>query len=262
MPDWFEGVQHQELSTPEAKEWLGKYTSQEEALAGGFNAAKAVGAPFRLPKSLESLPDDNMRSQFTSEVTKLLPVNKLVGAVEKDEDLKDINFAEGLADARTVSEELKTSFTKLISGMKNVPKSAIQPIITWWNQTSQAAVSKHIQDLQGKAQAASENTKTILNGLFGGEEGVKQHSEAVLRMVKNHMGLTDAESEALGASMMKEMLTDPIRARAMFNLAKSFKESSTEKGATQDGPKKESLADRQDKAMPIITGHLWPKKVG
>lgn len=254
--EWVGQLTHEQLVTDEAKTVLNQYKSQEEYMVAGLEAKKAVGAPFRLPKSLESLPDDNMRSQFTS------GVSKLMGHVEKDEDLKDINFADGLADARTVSEELKTSFTKLVSGLKNVPKSAIQPIITWWNQASQAARNKQTQDAQNKAQTALENTRTILNGLFSGEEGVKQHSEAVLRMVKNHMGLTDAESEALGASMMKEMLTDPIRARAMFNLAKSFKESSTEKGATQDGPKKESLAERQDKAMPIITGHLWPKKTG
>jgi len=47
MPDdntkWFDGVQHEQLSTPEAKEWLGKYASSDEALAGGWFHTGDIG---------------------------------------------------------------------------------------------------------------------------------------------------------------------------------------------------------------------------
>ncbi len=231
MPkEWIAGLSNETLKTPKAQEWLNKYESHEEALAGGFNAAEKVGAPFRLPESLDKLPDDKTRGEFTSQV------RKLMGAVEKEEDLNDVNFADGLADAKTVNQDLAAAYKKI--GVElGLTKTQFTKLIKFSNSWGQQYKNAQTQAAQKAAQDELNASRQVLSPLFGGDEGIKQETEAVRRMFQNHAGLTAEEFEKTPKAMIDNgLMRDPIYAKALFNIAKNFKESTTEKGQPTGQP--------------------------
>jgi len=280
MPEWASGFTNEQLTTPEAQEWLGKYTSPEEALAGGFNAAKTVGKPFRLPESLDKLSDDKVRGEFTSAIDRLmgpyrlpesldkLPddksrgefssrIGKLMGAVEKEEDLADVNFADGLADARTVNAELVGAFKKFAIAEK-LPKALVGKLAKFNNEFATQLVA-------AQEAARTESAKKVneaLVPLYGGDEGIKKHNEMVRRLFKNHAGLSAQEYEEAAPGLVDSGITQNLAlCKALYNIAKqTVPENVTESVTAPGGPTGNSMAERQNRELPTITGFLWPKK--
>lgn len=260
MPDdgnWYDGFEHADLTSEEATTVLSQYKSQEEFNVAGLNAKKAVGAPYRFPKSVESLPDDNVRADFASQVA------KFHGERAYDESQLDtVNYADGLADARTVNDKLKGVLVDFAKKSK-MPVAQVQELASAYNAFSTEFLNEH------NAAQAQERTETAtkvndaLKGLYGGDEGVKQHTELVKRMFQNHMGLTADEYEASAESLITSGITrDAVLSKGLFNLAKQVVPEGitdiTDAPAAKTG--KESTEARQDRVLPGISGHLWPKK--
>jgi len=106
---WTESVAHPKLATPETKEAFtkvySKYATQEDALLGGLDAIRMTGKPFKLPESLDRLPDDNVRKQFLEEAGKVKGLKEaFVGAPATAESLKDVDFREGLPEGAAFSD--------------------------------------------------------------------------------------------------------------------------------------------------------------
>ena len=99
-----------ETFTAEDKGLLSKFETAEAAHSGYVELQRSAGKPFKLPESLDKLLNDDARADFTSKVGKLL--GKDVTGVKSEEDLKDVNFAEGLPDARMLHPDLKKEMTK------------------------------------------------------------------------------------------------------------------------------------------------------
>jgi len=249
---WSDSLTHEALVTQEAKTVLSQYKTQDDFMVAGLEAKKMVGAPFRLPKSIESLPDDKTRGEFTSQV------NRLMGAVEKEEDLKDVNFADGLADARTVNQDLVAAYKKI--GVElGLTKTQFAKLVKWSNSWGQQYKNAQTQAAQKAAQDELNDSRKVLSALFGGDEGIKRETEAVRRMFQNHAGLTAQEYEQTPKAMIDNgLMRDPIYAKALFNLAKNFKESTTE-GATAGAPAKKTEQTFEER-FPVISGRLWPEK--
>ncbi len=76
------------------------------------------------------------------------------------------------------------------------------------------------------------------------------------------MGLSADEYDKSGKSFIEDVLRkDVIMSKGFMNLAREIvSEGETPEGGTPGTPKKESLAERQNRELPIITGHIWPKK--
>lgn len=254
MKEWVEHLTHEKI-TPEAKTVLDKFETPEDAYIGYVELQKNAGKPFKLPEALDKLPDDKTRSELTAQV------GKLYGAVEKEEDLADVNFAEGLADARNVNHEFVAA-AKKFAVTEKLPKSVVAKFTKLLNGFTQQALTTQQQTVATQAQKDLDETRKVLSPLFGGDEGIKQNQELVRRMFQNHAGLTAEEYEKSAKSILDNgIMRDAVFAKGLFNLAANFKEGQTEGAQQQTGaPKKETLSDRQDKALPIITGHLWPKK--
>lgn len=225
MEHWTDDVKHQDLQTPEAKAVLSKFNTAEDGLVGYVNLQKSAGKPYKLPDSLDKLPDDATRADFSGRVSKLM------GAVENDESMADVNFAEGLPDAKMVNADMVTAF-KAFAIENKLPKSVVAAVAKFNNQFG--------LKLSQTSQQAALDAATKVNGellpMFGGEEGIKKHNENVKRMFQNHAGLTDEEFQAVVPGLVESGITKstPL-SKALYNIAAKFGEGSTEGPAGAGG---------------------------
>lgn len=252
MDNWFdemEGITGDESMVTIAKE----YDSKDAALIGGLNAKKAVGKPFKLPESLEKLPDDKVRADFTAKVGKLL--GKDISGVKDAEELGDVNFADGLSDARMLNEDLVKE-VKEWAVKTNAPKSQVKEVAQMINKFIMGFVNT---EAKTKAEKSTEVTNA-LNGLYGGDDGVKIQQENVHRMFLNHAGLTVEEYDDVAKTIVNSGMSQNVAiSKALFNLSKPFVEAKTEKGQQATQEKTTSLKERQDKELPETTKAIWGK---
>jgi hypothetical protein len=243
MEHWTDNVTHQDLQSPEAKAILSKFNTADDAHVGYIQLQKAAGKPFKLPDSLDKLPDDTTRADFSSKV------GKLMGAVETEEAMSDINFAEGLPDANMVNKDLVTAFKQFAIANK-LPKSVVAAVVKF--NTQQSVL------MRNASHQAAIDTATKVNGellpMFGGEEGIKKHNEDVKRMFQNHGGLTDDEFQAVIPGLVDSGITKstPL-SKALYNIAAKFGEGKTDTpGGPGPKPGEQTIKDE----LPVTAGIL------
>jgi hypothetical protein len=251
MEHWSDTIE----APPEVKAAMAesKYNSHADWQTGAINAMKTVGSPFRLPKSLDSLPDDDVRKDFHSQLGKLL--GRDVSAASAEE-LAAVNFADGLADASNVNEDLKAAYIKMATD-EGLSKALAQKLVSFNNTFVTQAKNAMAE---AEITAASEVSDKI-KGLYGGDAGVERHRDLVSALVLAHGGLTE-EERAKFAGEVQSLTKKSVEAnKALFNIAKKIMpESTTTKPGDPAGEiKKETLAQRQDKALPHTSQYLWPK---
>ena len=234
MEHWTDGLTHQDLITPKAKAVLGEYNSNEDALVAGLEAKSKVGEPFRLPNSIEGIPSDAQREDFHNQL------GKLMGAVENDEAMADVNFADGLPDAKMVNEDFVTA-AKAFAIEYKVPVALLKKFVLFNNQFS----LKARQDKDNTAVETATKINGELSSLFGGDEGIKKHNENVRKMFQNHGGLTADEFEAVVPGLVDSGITKstPL-SKALYNIAGKFPEGTTE-GSQVPGSKVEEGGIKQ-----------------
>ncbi len=249
MEHWSDELTHEKLITPEAKTVLQEYDSKEEYMAAGLEAKKMVGSPFRLPKSLEGLPDDKVRGEFISGVEKVLGVKKIQG----EEDLEGIDFAKGYKDATDSNKDDEAATRKFIIE-KGLTKQQAEDLIAHQNQTRQDRKNARAQGIIDKA----EEVKETLTVMCGSKEKVETSYDGVRKLFQNHCGLSSQEYEDVGKSFVGNTLTkDAIMSKALFNLAESIvTEGGTEEGSKGGAKKPESITERQNKSIPITVKAL------
>jgi len=215
MKEWVKELKSDSLQSVEAMSWLDKYNSVEDALSGGFNAVQKVGEPFKLPESLESLeriPGGTALPNFKKQL------NKLLGAVEKEDDLKDIDFTEGLADARHQNENLVAELKRFAVGK---PKNYVKELVKFINNFNNNMINTDKSQTLEKAKQVKES----LSVLYGGDKSVEDNYELVRRMFQNQMGLSADEYEKGGKSFIEDVLMrDAVMSKGFMNLAKSLEE--------------------------------------
>lgn len=245
MEHWTDELKHQDLQTPENKAILGKFNSADDAHVGYIQLQKAAGKPYKLPDSMDKLPDDATRADFTGKI------NKLMGAVENEESMADVNFAEGLPDANMTNADLVTDF-KAFAIEKKLPKSIVKAVVLFNNQYA-------LKTRQANDQTAID-TATKVNGelipMFGGKDGIKKHNENVKRMFQNHGGLTDEEFQAVVPGLVESGITKstPL-SKALYNIAGKFGEGTTE-APGGPGANKEMTEGEKIKAELPVTAAL------
>jgi hypothetical protein len=239
MPEehWSSTFEHESLATPEARESftkaMGKYETQEEGVLGGFNAIKMTGQPYKLPESMDKLPEAQ-RDEFSANARKVLGIE----GVKSIDDLADLNLREGLPEDAPINEALAETF-KQFAVEKKLPKSVVKELIGFNNKTAMS-MAKQQHDAQ------LETIKTTNEALiehFGNEEAVAEKSELVKRWFKNQSGLTAEEYEAVGDELANSLFTkNPILSRVfMDHFAPLAAEGSTEQGKGGGGGKTPSL---------------------
>lgn len=260
MENWLDTFEHESLSTPEAQEAfksaMNKYETKDAAVMGGFEAIKLTGKPFKLPESLDKLPDDTVRGEFTSQVHKILGIEAAATA----ESLADLDIKAGLAEGVEPDNNLATML-KTFAVKQKLPKPVVQEIVKLWNGPL-TEYAKRTSDAKAEAQKVEAATKTneALIAHFGSEEKVKEQSELLRRVVQNNMGLNAEEYEEFGDAIADSILTkNPVVARGMLTaLTKLAAEGTTETGK---GSGKEGKPEREPSESPTGKALGWKKRV-
>ena len=229
---WLKGETHEGLVTPEAQSALVKYNSREEAILGGLNAQKSLGKPFRLPESLDKLPDDKARGEFQDGVLKLM------GAVDKPEALKDINWTAGMPDGSKADEGLQTAFAAFAVENK-IPKGIAQKGVEFWNKmVAQLRTANETTQQTAKTENQTKVNEALVNAL-GSAEKVAEKTELIKRMFKNNLGLTAEEYDQAAEDLVVSGFTGNLTlCKALMAAAdKLAGEGSTDAGGGGGGGK-------------------------
>lgn len=249
---WSSSFEHESLAAPETRESfskaMSKYNTKEEAILGGYNAMKQVGTPFRLPESLDKLPDDKVRGEFKSQASKLLGIS----GVEKLEDLADLDIKAGLKPDHEINEEFVNSF-KQFAVERKLPKQTAQELVGFHNQALSAAMDK-IET--AKIEAATKTNEALI-AHFKNKEEVAKQSELVRRAVQNWPGMTTEKYERIGNAIADSILTKDPDAAIVFTemISKYALEGNTEVGT--GGSKTTETAYERNKRLYPSSPSMW-----
>lgn len=233
MVEWLDNVSNEALQTEEAKTALSKYDSMESAVVGGLEAQKMVGKPFRLPESLDKLPDDTVRGDFVSQVSKLTGVDitaakaKMGDILKGDDDFKDIDFSEGLEEGDSPMSEAGQASLKKFLVESGATKTTAKKVVGFVNGLMKQARA----DQQQQIKQMAEDTHKALVDHFGGEDKVTEMSEAVKRAFMSKAANKE-EFEKTGLALIQSALTrhPQIAIPLMEMIAPYGKEGSTKTG--------------------------------
>jgi hypothetical protein len=219
-------LEERENLTPEVKESLSKFDSEDAALTGYYELQKSAGKPFKLPKSMDKLPDDETRSKFTAQARELLEIED---GIKSADDVKDVNFAEDLADARVVNEEFKKNLIDFAIE-KKMPKSLLAALVKFENQQFTKHDTAQTNAIEAAKTEAENKVSEALGTLYGGDAGIKRNNENVRKMLTNNAGLDSVDGEAASALVEKLMKISVPFSKAVYNISKDYAESTTEPG--------------------------------
>ena len=247
---WTETSSNPVLRTPEAKAALGKFNTPDDTAIGYMELQKLSGkkvseflATDEGTKHLDSMgvirkpAKDAKPEQVTAYRKGLL---KEMGAVEKLDDLKDINFIVGMPEGSKADEKLVGALSKWAVD-NHVPKAIVQQGVELWNGFQQQANQQMEVMLKERMDAA--NAKHV--EISGSDEKVKQDTELILRAAKNNFGLDDKEFEGFKSWLVQSGLTTDatgIGYKALRNIAGMFKEGNTQggQGSPNNAPSNEA----------------------
>ena len=242
MDSWLDEFEHPAVTDDNREAFnaaMSKYGSQEAAIVGGFNAQKVAGKPFKLPESLDKLPDDKVRGEFTAQAHKLLGIEHAANV----EALADLDMRAGLAEGQEPDENLGNAFKEFVVEHK-VPKAIAQKALNFHNlMMAQARAAEEA----AKVKAANDTMAALsAHPDFGSEAKVKEQSELFRRAIQNQAGLTAEEYEEFGDALVEGGLNrNAVMARALLKLvAPLAAEGTSESGRGGTPPPKEgTIAD-------------------
>lgn len=222
---WTETFEHEKLATPEAREELkricGAYKTPEDAILGGMEHKKMLGK--KLENVIQKPGKDAKPEEVQEYQTSLL---KELGAVDKEDDLADLDVKAGLRDGVPVDDNLAADFKKFVIANK-YPKQMAQKAIEFYNQ----AIAKAAEAQQAQALKNAETTQAALVKKYGTAEKVAELSELFRRAVKDTFGFTAEEYEQSGEALAKIINQNPLAARIMLEaVAPRAAEGRTETG--------------------------------
>lgn len=237
MSDWSGEFNHESI-TPENREsfntFASKYDSPEAAIVGGFNAQKAIGAPFKFPESMDNLPDDASRADFTSRSNQLL--GREFASDVKDLDSLDLKM--GASEGTQTDDALANAFKQFIVE-KKIAKADAQDMLSFHNDFMGKARVALAEKKEADFEATAKQVEADLAAHpdFGSMEEVSKQSELFKRAIRNHVGLTNDEAEEFADAIIEAGMTrNAVVARVMLNqFAPLAAEGSTDGGGGAGG---------------------------
>lgn len=217
VPEWIGGFENAGV-TSENKEafqnYAKNYQTEGDAIVAGYNHKKLVGAPYKLPESMDKLPDDKTRGELRGSALKLLGMEPAANV----EALADLNLKAGMAEGIEPDVDLANMF-KTVAVEKKWSKSVTQDIIELHNtvqaQARAAAAEKTLKDAETAAQEC--DAKLVAHPDFGSEEELLRQTELFKRAMENNVGLTPEEVTELGEGLaLSTITTNPVLQRVML----------------------------------------------
>jgi hypothetical protein len=236
MEHWSDEFEHESITDENREAFnttMSKFATPEDVAVGYMELEKTAGKPFKLPKSLDKLPDDSVRADFTAQAHKLLGIEHAANV----EALADLDMKAGMVQGQEVDENLANSFKQFVVEHK-VPKDMAQKLVGYHNLMTAKARDVMAAKAESDRVDAATKTNEALIEHFGSEEKVNEQSELLRRAIKNNVGLTPEEYEEFGDVLADTILTkSPVMARVMLQvLAPLAATSSTEAGGKGKAP--------------------------
>jgi hypothetical protein len=251
MEHWSTDFEHPSI-TDENRESFNKAASKfetpDDMAVGYMELQKTAGRPFKLPESLEKLPDDASRNDFTAQARKLLNIR-----TTKDiKELIDVNLKDGIAEGATYDEDFANSFKQFVVennlNVNDMPKYA-----KFFNVAMAQIAAKAETDKIAAAEKC--DAALIAHPDIGSKERLLVMTEQFTRAMKNNVGLTADEVEVLADGLaLSKLTTNPVLARVMLKqFAPLAAEGTTESGAGEGGEKKErTIVDDEPKTAKAL----------
>lgn len=249
---WSQEFEHSSITADNREAFnthMSKFPTQGDAVANHMELAKMTGKPFKLPESMDKLPDDTSRSDFTSQAHKLLGIIKT-----KDiNTLKDVNLKDGMAEGASYDEDFANSFKQFVVdndlNVSDMPK---------YSRFFNTAMGKATVDMAAKTEAdnlaAAEkcDAALIAHPSIGSKEKLLELSELFTRAMKKHVGLTAEEVEELGDALAISKLTkNEVLTRVMLHQFAPLAAEATSEGGG-GGNKPELPADPDEGSVTYI----------
>ena len=221
MDHWSTEIEHEALTDDNREAFntsMSKYATQGDALMGGFNAMKLTGKPFRMPESLDKLPDDDTRAEFSTRARELLGMTH----VNSLDELEDLDLRAGANEGTEVDEDFAKGFKQIVLDEK-IPKAQAQALLKWYNGYADTAIAGHKAKMEAdnEAMIAEQTAKATsvqqtLATEFGGKEELGKQQALLDRAVqalmspekyeatgKNWAEQVTKQNVALGRAMLK-----------------------------------------------------------
>ncbi len=241
---WMEDVDLSTLSPNEQDEFksaMGDYKTLPDALIGGYNAKKISGKNYKLPKSVESLPSEEMRNEFLSETRKLLKVEPPI----TNDTIKQVNFKKGLAEGKEANELVKTKLSEF-AVKEGIGLTKLQNLIEFVNSFGEEISKTASAELEQATKDAIKKTGEALD-LYYGAEKRKENAELLRKAIQNNCDLSTEEVEQLAGDLADDgyIFQKPALAKVLMDkIAPLAKEGDTiPKGDTAKEKTKRKLAD-------------------
>ncbi len=259
MPDehWSKEFEHPSITDENRGAFnthMNKFTTREDAIVDGFGLAKLKGKPFKLPESMDSLPDDTVRGELTTQARKLLGIVHAANI----EELSDVDLKVGMAEGASYDEDFAKIF-KQFAVDKKIPKSVLGPIAEFFN----LAAGK-VGNAQRDAMVAAieeTNKKLAAHSDFGSKEGLDEASVLTHRALANNMGLTTDEANDVAEFLKsREGATNATIRRILFKSLAPLAASSSNEGGG-GGHKPDAPVDPAE-GSPSYQAIGWSPKTG
>lgn len=209
---------------------MSKFESMEHAALDGMELKKIMGKPFKMPESLDKLPDDASRTDFTSKARALLGIETAADI----EGLSQLDMKLDHDDSVEQPEALTNAFKAFIVENK-INKADAQKMVGFHNRTMKAAREEFAKQAEEKKIQSATATNEALIAHFKSEAEVAKQSELTLRAFQDKAGLTPDEFQKLGDALADSAFTkDPILARALMTLVAPLAAEGTNDGSNNN----------------------------
>lgn len=236
MPDWIDNFEHGSVTDENREAFnksMGEYTTINDAVYAGFNAKRKIGVPFKLPESMDNVPEAD-RGDFTTRAHKLLGIEHVTDIA----NLSEVDLKKGMADGVPYDENFATAFKQFAIDNK-IPKNLLTPIAEFFNLAS----AQSRQDLAARKETELATAKRGVNDAlvahpdFGTQEAVDEKTILLHRALKDHVGVSIEEANEVSEFMKnREGATNPVLRRILINaLAPLAAEGSTDGGGGVSG---------------------------
>ena len=180
---------------------MAKFPTMQDAVIDGYGLQKLKGQPFKMPESLDKLPDDATRTDFINQV------NKLTGReiVSDVKGLDDLDVKLNLAENHTVNDDMVSAFKEFVVSEK-IPKAMAQKLIGFNNDMVSKLTAKMMEKQEADSLALAETTNKQLIEKYGSKEEVDKQSELFKRAVISKVG-DNEKAEAIADKMVKAGMT-------------------------------------------------------
>ncbi len=264
MPDvpWTDGFEAEGLDDSNREAFtthMAKFATQGAAVMDGWGLAKQKGVAFKLPESVDKLPDDASRATLLSQV------NKLYGReIAADLDgLADLDMKSGsTAENGMYDEDFAKAYKQFIVDGK-FPKATAQAHVKFHNEMmtkARAAFAAKTEEATKKAATDRLAEVTACNDAliakFGSKEKLDEQEVRMHRAILNNTGCS-VEEAADVAEFLKERegaTNATLRRILISNLAPL----STESLGPDGKPTTAKTATEQEDG--VTEKILWPKK--